>query len=77
MYNVDEIYPVIQRLFAKSINNGYNQISLHQYTDHTGKTLFCKARLKNAQGKKTDFPVPLARQHGTMGNGRAEFYRFW
>ncbi|STZ07236.1 Uncharacterised protein [Moraxella caprae] len=76
MYNVDEIYPVIQRLFAKSINNGYNQISLHQYTDHAGKTLFCKARLKNAQGKKQIFPFHWQDNTGQWVIGEPNFTAF-
>lgn len=52
MYNPNELTPIAKGLFGKLINQGYNAITIHQYTDTQGNTIYAKARLKNTQGKK-------------------------
>lgn len=52
MYNPNELTNIAKGLFGKLINQGYNAITIHQYTDTQGNTIYAKARLKNTQGKK-------------------------
>lgn len=52
MYNPNELTQIAKGLFGKLINQGYNDITIHQYTDTQGNMIYAKARLKNAQGKK-------------------------
>lgn len=52
MYNPNDLTNIAKGLFGKLINQGFNTITIHQYTDTQGNTIYAKARLKNAQGKK-------------------------
>lgn len=52
MYNLNDLTNIAKGLFGKLINQGFNDITIHQYTDTQGSTIYAKARLKNAQGKK-------------------------
>lgn len=73
MYNHQDLLGVVHNLFGGIIAKGFNQISLHQYTDPQGNTLYTKARLKDSQGKKQLRPFYFDTQKGHWQAGEPPF----
>lgn len=68
MYHPNDLSNIVKGLFGSIINKGFNTITIHQYTDTQGSTIYAKARLKNAQGKKQIRPFFLdTDNHWKMG----------
>lgn len=52
IFNLEQVLSVLKGLFDKTIKQGYDNITIHTYTDQNGTPIYYKARLKNSDGKK-------------------------
>ncbi len=73
MYNHQDLLSVVRTLFGGIIAKGFNQISIHQYTDQQGNIIYSKARLRDNQGKKQIRPFYFDSQKGLWQAGEPPF----